>query len=219
MALVAGMLTACGGGSGTNAEIASLPTDGILGELPKVVAEYEAAAAAAEAKYEELKQTDKEKATAFWTDYINQGNTSKFKKETLPAVEKTLEGKEIPTEIAEGLPLKMEKNLTLDDKRNASGSAVFTEGASNETCKVWNYMVVAYDADGNAIYTDNVSFSNYPIEAGKSVRIGMFIAVKDYDAARWARLQKAVVVDKESEAYKQAEEQIKANKEAFKNKE
>ncbi|HAP49646.1 MAG TPA: hypothetical protein DCQ56_00265 [Porphyromonadaceae bacterium] len=219
IALVAGMLTACGSGGGATAETTSLPTDGILGELPKVVADYEAAEAAAAAKYEELKQTDKEKATEFWSDYIGQGNTTKFKKVTLPAVEKTLEGKEIPTEIADGLPLKMEKNLTLDDKRNASGSAVFLDGATNETCKVMNYVVVAYDADGNAIYIDNVSFSDYPIKAGKRLRLDMYIAVKDYDAARWARLQKAVVIDKESEAYKQAEEQIKANKEAFKNKE
>ena len=64
-----------------------------------------------------------------------------------------------------------------------------------------------------------MSFSDYPIKAGKRLRFDMYIAVKDYDAARWARLQKAVVIDKESEAYKQAEEQIKANKEAFKNKE
>lgn len=219
IALVAGMLTACGSGGGATAETTSLPTDGILGELPKVVADYEAAEAAAAAKYEELKQTDKEKATEFWSDYIGQGNTTKFKKVTLPAVEKTLEGKEIPTEIADGLPLKMEKNLTLDDKRNASGSAVLLDGATNETCKVMNYVVVAYDADGNAIYIDNVSFSDYPIKAGKRLRFDMYIAVKDYDAARWARLQKAVVIDKESEAYKQAEEQIKANKEAFKNKE
>ena len=46
-ALVA-MLSACGGGSSSaEAEAAAIPTDGILGELPKVVAEYEAAEAAA----------------------------------------------------------------------------------------------------------------------------------------------------------------------------
>ncbi len=218
VALVAGMLTACSGGSGTDAAVASLPTDGILGELPKVVAEYEAAEAAASAKYDELKAQDKEKANEFWTEYINQGNATKYKKETLPAVEKTLEGKEIPTEIAEGLPLKLDKNMTLDNKRNASTTATFTAGVSNENCKVWNYVVVAYDSDGNAIYIDNVSFSDYPIAEGKTVRASMFMAVKDYDAARWAKLQKIVFMDKESEAYKQAEEQIKANKDAFKNK-
>ena len=57
MALVAGMFSACGGGGSNSAEAeaAALPTDGILGELPKVVAEFEAAEAAVDAKYEELK--------------------------------------------------------------------------------------------------------------------------------------------------------------------
>ena len=63
MALVAIVFAACGGGSSSaESEAASLPTDGILGELPKVVAEYEAAEAAASAKYDELKKSDPDKA-------------------------------------------------------------------------------------------------------------------------------------------------------------
>ena len=89
IALVAVVLAACGGGSGSGnseaeAAAASIPTDGILGELPKVVDEYEAAEAAASAKYDELKQSDPQKAREFWSDYINQGNTTKYKKETPP---------------------------------------------------------------------------------------------------------------------------------------
>lgn len=109
IALVAGVFSACGGGSGAGsaeAEAASLPIDGILGEYPKAVAEYEAAEAAASAKYDEMKKTNPEEASQFWSDYLNQGNTTKFKKETIPAIEKALEGKEIPTEVAEGLPLR-----------------------------------------------------------------------------------------------------------------
>ena len=113
--LVAGVFSACGGGNSAEAEAAAMPTDGILGELPKVVAEYEAAETAASAKYDEMKKSNPDKAREFWTEYINQGNTTKFKKETLPAVEKTLEGKEIPTEVAEELPLKLETNFTLND--------------------------------------------------------------------------------------------------------
>ena len=52
MALVAGVFSACGGGNSAEAEAAAMPTDGILGELPKVVAEYEAAETAASAKYD-----------------------------------------------------------------------------------------------------------------------------------------------------------------------
>ncbi|MBR0046485.1 MAG: hypothetical protein IJP75_06330 [Bacteroidaceae bacterium] len=210
--LVAGVFSACGGGgNGTEAEAeaASLPTDGILGELPKVVAEYEAAEAAAEAQYEELKQSDPEKAKEFWRDYIAQGNTTKFKKETLPAVEKTLEGKEIPGEVAEGLPIKLEKNFTLDDKRDASTTGVFVAGASNETLII-NYYPVAFDADGNAISVGrNISFSDYPIKEGKTFRVSIHMSVKGKNAAQWARLAKIVIMDKTSETYKQIEAQMK----------
>lgn len=220
-ALMAVVFAACGGGSSNaNAEAASLPTDGILGELPKVVAEYEATEVAATTKYEELKQSDPEKAREFWKDYVSQGNTTKFKKETLPAVEKTLDGKEIPTEVAEGVPLSLQKGFTLNDKRDAYASCVFTAGVDNKT-PVMNYAVVAYDADGNAINTvKGVSnfASIYPIKEGKEVNFRFFISVNGYDAALWARLAKMVIMDSTTDAFKQAEEQIKANKEAFKNK-
>jgi len=214
--------SACNGsgsdGNGGGDKAASIPTDGILGELPKVVAEYEAAEAAADAKYKELKESDPAKADEFWKDYLHQGNATKFKKETLPAVSKTLEGKEIPTELAEGIPAKIEKNFTLDDKREASASFVFTAGASNDT-PVLMYTSVAYDSDGNAIGTGrSISFSDYPISEGKKFGAGFFISVSDYDAAQWAKLAKIVIMDRQSDAYKQAEEQIKANKDAFKNK-
>lgn len=222
IALVAGMFSACGGGGSNSAEAeaAALPTDGILGELPKVVAEFEAAEAAVDAKYEELKKDDPEKAKAFLKEYMSQGNRTKFKKETLPAAGKALEGKEIPTEIAEGLPLKLEKNFTLNDAREASTTALLTADANQQT-PFMNYQSVAYDIDGNAIATGR-GCSNwqslYPIKEGKQAQFGFFISINDYDAARWARLQKIVIMDKTSEAYKQAEDQIKANKDAFKNK-
>ena len=219
MALVAGVFSACGGGNSAEAEAAALPTDGILGELPKVVAEYEAAEAAASAKYDELKKSDPDKAREFWTEYINQGNTTKFKKETLPAVAKTLEGKEIPTELAEGLPLKLEKNFSLDDKREAHTTALLTADANQQT-PVMNYKPVAFDADGNAIATGSSTNWQrlYPIKEGKQMNFRLFVSVSDYDAARWARLQKIVIMDDKSDAYKQAEEQIKSNRDAFKNK-
>ena len=219
IALVVGVFSACGGGNSAEAEAAAMPTDGILGELPKVVAEYEAAETAASAKYDEMKKSNPDKAREFWTEYINQGNTTKFKKETLPAVEKTLEGKEIPTEVAEGLPLKLEKNFTLNDKRDATTTALLTADANQQT-PVMNYTPVAFDADGNAIATGRSTNwqSLYPIKEGKQMSFRLFISVSDYDAARWARLQKIVIMDNKSDAYKQAEEQIKANKDAFKNK-
>lgn len=219
--LLAGMFAACGGGGSNSAEdeVVALPTDGILGELPKVVAEFEAAEAAASAKYDELKKSNPDKANEFWKEYINQGNATKFKKETLPAAGKTLEGKEIPTEIADGLPLKLEKNFTLDDKREAFTSALLTADANQQT-PVMNYTPVAFDADGNAISKGSSTNwqSLYPIKEGKQMNFRLFISVSDYDAARWARLQKIVIMDNKSDDFKQAEEQIKANKDAFKNK-
>lgn len=219
--LVALTMTACGGGSGNSAEAeaAALPTDGILGELPKVTAEYAAKEAAASAKYEELKQSDAEKAREFWSKYLEEGNTTKFKKETLPAVEQTLEGNEIPTEVAEGLPLKLDKNLTLDGKRNATTTGTFTVDANNQT-PIMRYCSVVYDSDGNPIDTGKgINFTDYPIKEGKQFRVSYFIPiVNDYNPARWVKLAKVIIMDRDSETFKQAEEQIKADKQAFKDK-
>ena len=174
IALAAGVFSACGGSSnGTEAESQkeTLPTDGILGELPKAVFD--------------------------------------FKKETLPALSKALEGKEIPGEVAEGLPITLEKNFTLNANREASTTGVFTAGASNETM-VMNYYPVAFDADDNAIDVGrNIGFIDYPIKEGKKFSIGYYISVKAENAAKWARLAKIVIMDKTSDAYKQAEAQIK----------
>ncbi len=218
MALMAGVLSGCGGsGAGTDNDAVALPTDGILGELPKVVAEYEAGEAAASAKYEELKKSDPEKAREFWTEYIGQGNTTKFKKETLPAVEKTLEGREIPAELADGLPMRLDGNFKLDGQREATVGGTFTAGASNDT-KILTLKAVAFDSDGKpiAIGARGINFSDYPIKEGKKFTFGFFISVSAHDAAGWAKLQKIVIMDKESEAYKQAEQQIKASKDASK---
>jgi hypothetical protein len=220
MAFVASLFSACGGGSNNaEAEAVALPTDGILGELPKVVAEFEAAEAAVDAKYEKLKNDDPEKAKEFLKEYMAQGNRTKFKKETLPAVEKTLEGKEIPAEVAAGLPLKLDKNFVLDSKRNASTSGVFTPDATKDT--PWgNYKLVAFDVDGNpiSIAGRGINVPGYIPGDGKPFSATFFISVDDYSAAGWARLQKIVIMDKDSEAFKQAEDQIKAAKDAFKNK-
>ncbi len=217
MALAAVMTACSGGGNNLEAEAAALPTDGILGELPKVVAEYEAAEAAASAKYDELKAEDPAKADEFWKDYIAQGNTTKFKKETLPAVSKTLEGREIPAEVAEGLPIRMEGNFVLNDSRDAFATAVFTAEASNET-NVFNFLPVAFDTEGNAIDVGRgVGFSDYPIKEGKELSVSLYVSINAYDAARWARLGKIVVMDRTTDAFKQAEEYIKAQKEAFRN--
>lgn len=220
IALSTGLFVACGGGtSSAESEAAAIPTDGLLGELPKVVAEYYAAEAAASAKYDELKASDPEKANAFWTDYISQGNTTKYKKETLPAISKTLEGIEIPAEIGEQLPMKLNGNFVLDDSREASVSGEFTEGASNDI-QILTLKPVAFDSDGNALAIGprGINFSDYPIKPGKTFSFGFFISPDDYNAASWAKLQKIVILDRQGEAYKQAEEQIKAAKDAFKNK-
>ena len=223
IAFAAGMFSACGDGSSkaeAEAEAAAIPTDGLLGELPKAVAEFEAAEAAAEAKYEELREKDLEEARKYWTEYIHQGNSTKFKKETLTAVSKTLKGVEIPTELAEGLPLELKGNFTLDDARQAYTSTALTADANQQT-PFMNYKPVAYDSDGNAIETGSAA-SNwntiYPVKQGKELNFRFYISVSDYDAARWAKLKKIVIMDSESEAFKQAEEQIKANKQAFKDK-
>ena len=221
IAFAAGMFSACGDGSSkAEAEAVAIPTDGLLGELPKAVAEFEAAEAAAEAKYEELREKDPEEARKYWTEYIHQGNSTKFKKETLPAVSKTLKGVEIPTELAEGLPLELKGNFTLDDARQAYASTLLTADANQQT-PFTNYKPVAYDSDGNAIETGSAA-SNwstlYPVKQGKELNFRFYISVSDYDAARWAKLKKIVIMDSESEAFKQAEEQIKANKQAFKDK-
>ncbi len=212
VALTAGVLAACSGGGSAEAEASSIPTDGILGEYPKAVAEFEAADAKLMAEYDEVSESNPEKAKEI---FGQAGELRlKFKKETLPAMEMAIEGKEIPGEVAEGMPLALDKNFVIT-KRSAETTGKFT---ANDEFKYFGYYPVAVDSEGKAISIGrsiNVSGMSAAKE-GQEFSVSLFISVSDYDAAAWAHLAKIVIMDKESEVYKQAEEQIKANKEAFK---
>lgn len=216
LVLMTTVISACGRSSNsTDATPEALPTDGILGELPKAIAEYEAAEAAYNAQYKELKNTDPEKAKAFKKEHDAQNIRAKFKKETQPALEKTLEGKEIPVEVADGVPLKLDKNLTLDAECHATTTGVYTAEAKSDK-KYYDYSPIAYDSDGNPI----ARLENYVsmhAEEGKTFNLFYKINISDYNAASWAHLKKIIIMDKDSEEFKQAEATIKANKEAFKN--
>jgi hypothetical protein len=127
--------------------------------------------------------------------------------------------------------MKVEGTLKIDGNTqgplNAIGTGEYTEGMSMKNYT--NYVIVPIDKDGKAIDTrgrggifgtlDGVGALDG--KAGEKVKITAHVSGVGVDGAnskkandmkRWARLAKYVIMDKTTDAYKQLDEQLKAEK-------
>ncbi len=222
IALAAGVFSACGGGSGAGSDV---PTNGLLGELPAVAANYlpeinklqeQRWNTSSEENREEIAKKEDE-LKAKWNEAIK----------AIPS----LEGVEIPLEAAEGLPIRLEGNLkitlvTIKDD-DVSIKAETTSIITEETpCLDYDFSLVAFDSDGNPLLLnagsaystsdDNLVWkggnASYKKDAqGKT----MFVTSTPKgtiwkNPAGWAKLAKVVIMDNKSEAFKKAEEHVNA---------
>jgi len=227
IALVAGVFSACEGGSGAGSNI---PTDGPFGEIPSVAAKYlpeinqlqeqRWKSSSAENREEIAKKEDALKAK--WDEAIK----------AVPSVE----GNEITLEVSEGIDIRPEGNLKItkvtisddDVSVKAESSLVLT---ANIPCTNFNdYRYVAFDRDGNALSVTcgNVFMgkdsdidwkANAYKEGAKSNTMFYTSSPKGNiwkNPAGWAKLAKVVIMDQKTDAFKQAEEQVKAAEEAVK---
>lgn len=230
IALVAGVFSACGGGSGAGSNV---PTDGVLGEVPAVAAKY----------LPEINELQEKR----WHSSSEENREEIAKKEDALKAEwneaikavPSLEGVEIPLEAAEGMPLRPEGNLkitlvTIKDD-DVSIKAETTSVVTAETpCTDWNHFrMVAFDSDGNALLLNGGSACsgisdkdtnwkglNASYKEGAKGKT-MFVTSTSKgtiwkNPEGWAKLAKVVMMNKNSEAYKKAEEQVKAAEAAAK---
>lgn len=215
IALAAGVFSACGGSSngGSNAG-SDIPTDGILGELPALnvqwLAEQEQMRQDIENESNDDKRTELNKKFSEW---------QKTREEKAKQVLDVLDGKEIPTEVAEGVPFRLDSNLkmfkpsSISGYRSAIGLGAKTTGTLTEDLAndydVVNYTYVPYDADGKVIELFKRILITNPSAKGKTGDNYEFTASGIHATEDWVRLAKIVIMDKRSEAYKQIEAQAK----------
>ncbi len=227
IALVAGVFSACGGGSGAGSNV---PTDGPFGEIPSVAAKYlpeinqlqeqRWKSSSAENREEIAKKEDALKAK--WDEAIK----------AVPSVE----GNEIPLEVSEGIDIRPEGNFKItkvtisDDDVSVKAESSLVLTASIPFTNFNDYCYVALDSDGNVLSVNcgNV-FMGKDSDAdwkAKAYKEGAKSNTMFYTSSSkgniwknpegWAKLAKVVIMDKKTDAYKQAEEQVKAAKEAAK---
>ncbi|MBQ7419919.1 MAG: hypothetical protein IJV17_04160 [Prevotella sp.] len=225
IALVAGVFSACGGGSGAGSNI---PTDGILGEVPQVVAKYvPELEKIREVIFSNASGEEKDKARAEF-DALD-----KEWKEKVNAALNNIGDKEIPIEAAEGVNIRPDANLKLVKGRKLGGLEVTvnfeTEASLTDFVKIedFKYEMVAYDAEGNPLgvkrgviqldpdaIKDMFKINGYNKDS--KMTITFWAGHIEENPEGWAKLAKVVIMDERSDAYKQAEEQVKANKETAK---
>lgn len=228
LALVAGVFTACGGGSGAGSDV---PTDGLLGELPAVAAKY----------LPEINDLQEQR----WHSSSEENREEIAKKEDALKAEwaeaikavPSLEGVEIPLEAAEDMPIRPDANLkitlvTIKDDDVTIKAETTAKVTKDTPCMDWNdFRMVAFDADGNALIVnggqacygisdDNIDWKAKTYKEGSQGKT-MFITSSTKgtiwkNPAGWAKLAKVVMMNKNSEAFKKAEEQVKAAEAAAK---
>jgi hypothetical protein len=230
IALVAGVFSACGGGSGAN-----IPTDGLLGEVPSVAAKYlpeinelqeKRWHSASEENREEIARKE-DALKAEWSEAIKAAPS--------------IEGVEIPLEVAADVPIRPDGNLkitlvTIKDD-DVTIKAETTAAYTAETPCTEDFRMVAYDSDGKAILHRGGSVCsgipdseiNWKSGGNASYKVGakgkvIFTTSSQKgtiwkDAEAWAKLAKVVIMNVKSDAFKKVDEQIKAAEEAAKKQE
>ncbi|MBQ5378453.1 MAG: hypothetical protein IIU48_08035 [Prevotella sp.] len=229
VALVAAAFSACGGGSNSGEKATDeISTDGVLGELPKVTAYYAETLSDLRDKIFSGQVTEEEGKKAL-ADFDALREEQKAK---LLLTKDALDGKEIPVEVADDLPLKMDGNLKIEGKNqhgsiNAKGTGEFLPSINFN--KTRDIVIVPIDTEGKCIeargkggtFTHAETHGALNYKQGEKFELTAFITPGAHtvkkcaaDMKRWSKLAKYVVMDKNSDAYKQLKEQLEAEKNA-----
>ena len=230
IALVAGVFSACGGGSGAGSNV---PTDGVLGEVPAVAAKY----------LPEINELQEKR----WHSSSEENREEIAKKEDALKAEwneaikavPSLEGVEIPLEAAEGLPVRPEGNLKImlvtikDDDVSIKAESTVVITAEPPCPATGYYRLVAFDSDGKPLILNGGSACSGISDKDTNWK-GVDASYKEGAKGKtmfvtstskgtiwknpegWAKLAKVVIMDAKSDAYKQLEEQVKAAEAAAK---
>ena len=217
------VLTSCGGGSEAEKAAEDIPTDGLLGELPMLAAKY--GAQLAEMREQifsgEVSESEGKKLMAEF-DKLKEEAEAK-----ILLARNEMDGKEIPVEVAEGIPFKANGPLKIDGKGKGAFNAIGGGEFTGDIEFIADWTVVPMDKAGKAIKVGSCGVlqdeanKGWKFKAGDKLKITAFLAVGKADAKektaemkRWAGLAKFVIMDKTSDAFKKLKEQFEADKNA-----
>lgn len=221
-------LTSCGGDKGSEAEANDIPTDGLLGELPMLTAKYCNKIVDLREKMfsGQLTEDELKQARAEFDE------TEKERDAKILLARQALNGTQVPVEVQEGLPIKVDGMLTIESEGKGSifavGKGVFQKDFTYD--EVPTTCIVPIDTDGKAIkmgrgglwYAEDGKTSLMNRKNGTKFVINASVSVGSTSAnkrntsemKRWSKLAKYVIMDSTTDAYKKLEEQLEADKKA-----
>lgn len=202
----AAMLVSCGNENKASAS-------GPLGEIPVLVGDFETLSDAKKAELQNGGDNAK--------DIIEEMKAAeeKFESGMVSALEK-IKGKEVVTEVDPELPLKVVKQLTIEDisasrksvkltgEMELTATAIgFDSYEPTEAFELDKLIAICYDNDGKPFAYDGLmkDMTSEPMPAGSKVPVETHIHIKGYNAASMGTLAKILITKKGSELYKQAE--------------
>ena len=224
MALAACVLVSCGGSKdGVEPQDSGLRTDGVLGELPKLTADWYAYHRAYNNYSNNLLQkgaTEKE-AEEFQKKREEHKAAEKQYNERRKEIIASFVGKEFPIEAAEGLPLKFDGGVArVSDKSTTQIKVVYSGEFTADKASPWRdggfgYVPVAMSADGKPLHCGGGEWLRVAdmtgAKAGTRFECTYNVVVADNNAERMVDFAKIVIVDNTTEQGKALLDQISAD--------
>ena len=224
--IVAGMcMVSCGGGGGNNPQevsketAASIPTDGVLKDLPKLIYESEIYKAQVKKKEQEIRESGekeekiRQQLEIIWREEreFKDANSAQQKE-----MRKQLEGVEIPGEVEDGVPFKLTTNYVFHlNAFRAEGE--YTADVSEQDSYT-NYTLQVLDTDGNVIFVSEQVFfteDGRPRKAGGKGYSPVTPTINGANAEGWAKVAKVVIKKGTKEERDAIKAQLKEKFEAF----
>ena len=176
--------TNCNGSGNSSDSDSSVATDGPLGEVPLLIAQYWGTEASAEGFQSLSDQTDAIKA----------------------AVEE-VKDREITLEIAEGIPVKANSNLRISECKPPIEVTCYADAEKSN--QLPGYAFIVYDTDGGVISAERgETVDNYYDDSSKTVKVTL--RLQAFNAKNFAKIGKVVIVPKDGDEFKKASEAYQA---------
>lgn len=218
------LLFSCGQGNSNSQEAekdlaASIPTDGLLKEWPKLIYEAEVYKAQVKKKEQEIRESGEKEEKIRQQLEITWREEKEFKDANISRqkeVRKQLEGVEIPGEVEEGIPFKLTSNYVFHiNSLRAEGE--YTANVSEEE-SYSDYMLQVLDTDGNIIFVSEQVFFT---EDGRKRLAGtkgyspVTPSINGSNAEGWAKVAKVVIKRGTKQERDELKEQLREKLDAF----
>lgn len=204
------------------------PVSGPLGELPKIVKEYDGKLEDTRRKLEKAADTDKMQALFAKGNAVKEEMTAQIKSR-----KEKLIGKDIAGEVSGDVPLKIVvpfriKNVTDKGNVEVTAEVELTETGTylsdNSAFCLSDIGVIAVGGDeseayvhgGGAFRTDGLPYADKYARGTKGF-VTMFLRIEPWNADMMGSLSRLVIANRKSDRYGKAKEQTKKSKEEYEN--